>query len=205
MYVQIDIICQILLKLKVEVLIRCQCVCKEWRSTIQNPNFKLSYRGQRRVLAAAAEAEAEAESGSSLAFTSITNSSLRIKTLFQVSLDTTTFPPLYRWWSGVWCSCNGLVLFSVRKHILLWNPSTRCCIKVLDLPLLNNTIPMEVVSGLCYVSSTGDYKVVLLFRFGFDGGNVVVASLKNKEWQKVPFPYDAYSARDGVNFHNTLH
>nr|GLL31801.1 F-box/kelch-repeat protein At3g23880-like [Ipomoea trifida] len=193
MYVQIDIIRLILLKLKVKALIRFQCVCKEWRSIIQHPHFKLSYRGQRRrVLAAAA-------SSSSLTFESITDDSLRIKTLFQVSENRS-----YRWWSGVWCSCNGLVLFSVGKHILLWNPSTRCCTKVLELSCLSNTIPVNVASGLCYVSSTGDYKAVLLFRFGPDRP-AMVASLKNKEWRKVPFPFYANSARDGVNFHNTLH
>ncbi|XP_019182787.1 PREDICTED: F-box/kelch-repeat protein At3g23880-like [Ipomoea nil] len=199
MYVHIDIIRLILLKLKVEALIRCQCVCKEWRSIIQDPDFKLSYPGPRRVLAAA--------SGGTLTFTSITTSSLHTKTLFHVSENRSsldTFPPIYRWLSGVWCSCNGLVLFSVGKHILLWNPSTRCCTKVLELPHLSNTFPDDVVSGLCYLSSTGDYKAVLLFRFG---GNrtAMVASLKNKEWRKVPFPYDPYSARDGVNFHDTLH
>nr|GMD19447.1 F-box/kelch-repeat protein At3g23880-like [Ipomoea batatas] len=196
---QIDIIRLILLKLKVKALIRCQCVCKEWRSTIQDPDFQLSYRGSRRVLTAVA-------SRSGLTFTSITEC-LRIKTLFQVSENRSFLPllsSLPRWWTGVWCSCNGLVLFSVRKHIFLWNPSTHCCTKVLDLPLLNNTIPVDVVSGLCYVSSTGDYKAVLLFCRDFDR-NVMVASLKNKVWRKVSFPYLEYNSRIGVNFHNTLH
>nr|GMD13179.1 F-box/kelch-repeat protein At3g23880-like [Ipomoea batatas] len=210
MYLQIDVIRLILLHVEVEALIRFQCVCKEWRSTIQDPDFKLSYRGPRRVVAAAA-------SDSRLTFTSITTTSPgRIKTLFQVSenhsfLD--TFPPLVRLWSGVWCSCNGLVLFSVGKHILLWNPSTRCCTKVLELSLGNiNADRYVVFSGLCYVSSTGDYKVVLLLgsRWGdykavllfYNNGNAMVASLKNKDWRKVPFPY---KADYGVNFHNTLH
>nr|GMD08053.1 F-box/kelch-repeat protein At3g23880-like [Ipomoea batatas]GMD08054.1 F-box/kelch-repeat protein At3g23880-like [Ipomoea batatas]GMD19446.1 F-box/kelch-repeat protein At3g23880-like [Ipomoea batatas] len=213
MYIQIYIIRLILLKLKVKALIRCQCVCKEWRSIIQDPHFKLSYRGQRRVLAAAS-------SRSLLDVTSITNN--RIKTLFQVRGDAqldgnpsllNRFPPEYRWWTGVWCSCNGLVLFSVRKHIFLWNPSTHCCTKVLDLPLLKNKTPADVVSGLCYLSSTGDYKAVLLFSYsgynngiamvsGYNNGSAMVASLKNKDWRKVPFPY---KADYGVNFHNTLH
>ncbi|XP_019189895.1 PREDICTED: F-box/kelch-repeat protein At3g23880-like [Ipomoea nil] len=197
MYVQIDIIRLILLKLKVEALIRCQCVCKEWRSTIQHPNFKLSYRGERRVLGAKV-------STNTLTFTSITNSGFDIETLVQVNrsfLD--TFPPLYRWWSGVWCSCNGLVLFSAGKYILLWNPSTHCCTKVLEFRrcLGNPLIPgHNIVSGLCYVSSTRDYKAVLVFR----NRPALVASLKNKEWRNVPFPY-RLSAGDGVNFRNTPH
>nr|GMD14933.1 F-box/kelch-repeat protein At3g23880-like [Ipomoea batatas] len=200
MYVPIEIIRPILLKLKVKALIRCQCVCKEWLSIIQHPDFKLSYRGPRRVLAASS-------SRTLLDVTSISNSGLRIKTLFQVGGTASLLnrlPSLPRWWTGVWCSCNGLVLFSVRKHIFLWNPSTHCCTKVLDLPLLNNTIPVDVVSGLCYVSSTGDYKAVLLFCRDFDR-NVMVASLKNKVWRKVSFPYREYDSGIGVNFRNTLH
>nr|GLL31803.1 F-box/kelch-repeat protein At3g23880-like [Ipomoea trifida] len=203
MYLQIDVIRLILLHVEVEALIRFQCVCKEWRSTIQHPDFKLSYRGPRRVLAAAA-------SDSRLTFTSITTTSPgRIKTLFQVSenhsfLD--TFPRLVRLWSGVWCSCNGLVLFSVGKHILLWNPSTRRCTKVLELSLGNiNANRYVVFSGLCYVSSTGDYKAVLLLRSRCYAP-LWVASLKNKEWLKMQFPYLSHSSiDDGINFHNTLH
>ncbi|XP_031099658.1 F-box/kelch-repeat protein At3g23880-like [Ipomoea triloba] len=201
MYLQIDVIRLILLNVEVEALIRFQCVCKEWRSTIQHPDFKLSYRGPRRVLAAAA-------SDSKLTFTSITNNnSPRIKTLFQVSenhsfLD--TFRPLVRLWSGVWCSCNGLVLFSMGKHILLWNPSTRCCTKVLELSLRTDR-DRYVFSGLCYVSSTGDYKAVLLLGSRYYAP-LWVASLKNKEWLKMPFPYLPHSSiDDGINFRNTLH
>nr|GLL31800.1 F-box/kelch-repeat protein At3g23880-like [Ipomoea trifida] len=136
----------------------------------------------------------------SLDVTSITNTSLPIKTLLQLPENAS----LHHLWTGVWCSCNGLVLFSMGKHILLWNPSTRCCTKVLELPRLSRTFPDDVVSGLCYVSSSGDYKVVLLFCVGFDD-NVMVASLKNKEWRKVAYPYREYSSRMGVNFRNTLH
>nr|GMC91005.1 F-box/kelch-repeat protein At3g23880-like [Ipomoea batatas] len=186
-HIPIEMIRHILLKLKMKALIRCECVCKEWRSTIEDPDFKLSYRGGRRVLVAAA-------SGSTLSFTSITTDDTpRIKTLFQRRVLSEG-----DWWSGVWCCCNGLVLFSAGKHILLWNPSTRCCTKVLELQRLYAVL----ASGLCYVPSTGDYKAVLLLRYG----TVLVVSLKNKQWRKVPFPYHAISVTDGgVNFHNTLH
>ncbi|XP_031114143.1 F-box/kelch-repeat protein At3g23880-like [Ipomoea triloba] len=191
-HMPIEMIRHILFKLKMKALIRCECVCKEWRSTIEDPDFKLSYRGGRRLLVAAA-------SDRNLAFTSITTDGTpRIKTLFSEG----------DWRSGIWCSCNGLVLFSVRQHILLWNPSTRCCTKVLEICRLLNPYLWyrynEVsASGLCYVPSTGDYKAVLLFR---PDGTAMVASLRNKQWQKVSFPFHAMSVRDsGVNFRNTLH
>nr|GMD20378.1 F-box/kelch-repeat protein At3g23880-like [Ipomoea batatas] len=200
-HIPIEIIRCMLLKLNVKALIRCQSVCKEWRSIIQDdPDFKLSYRGPGRVVAAAA---CDGRS----AVTYITNT-LHIKTLFKATanssfLNTTTrFPPSNRWFSGVWCSCNGLVLFSVGKHILLWNPSTRCCAKVLELQRLLVWWVQVVVSGLCFVPSTGDYKAVVCL----SSDTVFVASLKNKDWHKVLFPYDAESITDcGVNFHNTLH
>ncbi|XP_031114162.1 F-box/kelch-repeat protein At3g23880-like [Ipomoea triloba] len=187
-HMPIEMIRHILFKLKMKALIRCECVCKEWRSTIEDPDFKLSYRGDRRLLVAAA-------SGINLAFTSITaDDTPRIKTLKG------------DWWSGVWCCCNGLVLFSAGKHILLWNPSTRCCTKVLELqslePSWGHRLDVVTASGLCYVPSTGDYKAVLLLR----NGTVLVASLRNKQWREVSFPYHANSVRDGgINFHNTLH
>ncbi|XP_019192326.1 PREDICTED: F-box/kelch-repeat protein At3g23880-like [Ipomoea nil] len=200
-HIPIEIIRQILLNLEVKAVIQCECVCKEWRSTIQDPDFKLSYRGWKRVMVV------PHGSRTSLAVTSITNTTTPlIETLFRQVIDTTTtttLPPLDLWWSGVWCSCNGLVLFSVGKHILLRNPSTRCCTKVIELPHFKSTYLCEdVLSGLCYVSSTGDYKAVLLIR---PHNTVMVASLKNKEWREVTFPYHAYLARDGVNFRNTLH
>ncbi|XP_019192404.1 PREDICTED: F-box/kelch-repeat protein At3g23880-like [Ipomoea nil] len=194
-HIPIEIVRNILLKLEMKAMIRCECVCKEWRSTIEDPDFKLSYRGGRRVVVAAA-------SDSGLAFTSISTDNIRIKTLLQRRGIREG-----GWWSGVWCSCNGLVLFSVGKHILLWNPSTRCCTKVLELPRLKPSMwhRHNVVSawGLCYVPSTGDYKAVLLLD---PEETVLVASLKNKVWRKVLFPYEVESVRDGgVNFHNTLH
>nr|GMD59330.1 F-box/kelch-repeat protein At3g23880-like [Ipomoea batatas] len=194
-HIPIDMIRYILLKLKMKALIRCECVCKEWRSTIEDPDFKLSYRGGRRLLVAAA-------SGRTLSFTSITaDDTPRSKTLFQRRVLSEC-----DWWSGVWCCCNGLVLFSAGKHILLWNPSTRCCTKVLELqslePFGGHRLEEVSASGLCYVPSTWDYKAVLLLRYG----TVLVVSLKNKQWRKVSFPYHAISGTDGgVNFRNTLH
>nr|GMD12983.1 F-box/kelch-repeat protein At3g23880-like [Ipomoea batatas] len=164
----------------------------------KDPDFKLSYRGGRRLLVAAA-------SGSTLSFASITTDDTpRIKTLFQRRVLSDG-----DWWSVVWCCCNGLVLFSVLQHILLWNPSTLCCTKVLELQCLEpsswwHRLDVVSASGLCYVPSTGDYKAVLLLRS--DNGTVLVASLKNKQWLQVLFPYHAISVRDGgANFHNTLH
>nr|GLL40693.1 F-box/kelch-repeat protein At3g23880-like [Ipomoea trifida] len=195
-HIPIEIIRQILLNLEVKAVIRFQSVCKEWRSTIQNPHFNLSYSGRKRVMVMAQS------SSSCLALTSITTTTTpHIETPFLK----TTFP-LNRRWSGVWCSCNGLVLFSVGKHILLWNPSTRCCAKVLELPRLNDLLP-DVVPGLCYISSTGDYKaVVLLPTYGTRHGTLMVASLKNKEWRQVAFPYRTPPFTEGgLNFRNTLH
>nr|GLL22360.1 F-box/kelch-repeat protein At3g23880-like [Ipomoea trifida] len=209
-HIPIEIIRCVLLKLGVKTVIRCKCICKEWRSIIQDPHFKLSYRGRRRVAAATC-----GYGNYRLAFTSITNA-LGIKTLFlnhiQAHSKPHGFPNQWRvlsdegyWWSGVWCCCNGLVLFSVLQHILLWNPSTRCCTKVLELQeLLHSGENHNVVSGLCYVPSTGDYKAVVCLLS--DTTTVLVASLKNKEWRKVLFPYEEEFIRDGgVNFRNTPH
>nr|GMD62412.1 F-box/kelch-repeat protein At3g23880-like [Ipomoea batatas] len=196
-HIPIEIIRQILLNLEVKAVIRFQSVCKEWLSTIQNPHFKLSYSGRKRVMVVAHS------SSSCLALTSITTTTTpHIETPFLK----TTFP-LNRRWSGVWCSCNGLVLFSVGKHINILNPLTKCSTKVLESPGPMGLKSLGALAGLCYDSRTRDYKVVLLLLCdSMRDGTAMVASLRNKQWQKVSFPFHAMSVRDsGVNFRNTLH
>lgn len=199
--IPIEIIRSILLKLQVKSMVRSQWVCKEWSSIIQDPDFKHSYRGHSGVVVASQEPGTR-----TLHVTSITNN-LRHEKYFQINLS-----PLKTSGGGggvirplVWCSCNGLVLFSVEEHILLCNPYTRCSTKVLELRILKDLDSGQVVSGLCYDSSARDYKAVLSIRHKSAGRFVIVTGLRNKEWRQVPFPYSLRSIRDGVDFHNTFH
>ncbi|XP_019176474.1 PREDICTED: putative F-box protein At3g10240 [Ipomoea nil] len=193
------IIRHILLQLSVKSVIRCKCVCKQWRSLIQDDSdFKLLYRGQRRVIILGPE---------------FTRFFVR-STSHDLRLQRHKWPfgegyPLIRASNKYFvrlCSCNGLVLLVTERNLLLWNPSTRCSTKVLELPYWGSR--RVILAGLCYDSCTRDYKVVLLLYCNFNNSLLVIsASLNHKEWRPVDFPYSFLpnSIRGGVNFRNTFH
>nr|GMD65065.1 F-box/kelch-repeat protein At3g23880-like [Ipomoea batatas] len=198
-----EIIPNILLQLPMKAVIRFQCVCKQWRSWIDGSDFKLSYRGHRRVIILSRESWNDFRD-----FVGSTSHDLRLQR--HKSPLREAFP----WTCGrvmdrvrVLCSCNGVVLLVVNRDILLWNPSTRCSTKVLewpDRPIRN----MHNLAGLCYDSCTRDYTAVLLFRYlGYYSGDPIVASasLNHKEWRQVQFPFHYNSAIGSVEFRNTFH
>lgn len=127
-YLPNEIISHILSKSQLKSLIRLQCVCKQWRSMIQDPDFKL-YRGQSRAVAVMQKPR-------KIGFTvAPITQNLRLEKQFQLK---SRFPIINRrsHWSGVSCSCNGLVravFGGIEEHIFVWNPATRCSTKVLEL------------------------------------------------------------------------
>ncbi|XP_019176477.1 PREDICTED: putative F-box protein At3g16210 [Ipomoea nil] len=196
------IIQHILLQLPVKFVIRCQCVCKRWRSLIQDDNFKLSYRGQGRLLILTHESRGRNYRNSRF-FVRSTGNDLRLqrhKWPFGEGYPLIRESNIY----GVkLCYCNGLVLVVAERDLLWWNPSTRCSTKVLEGPYAE---PRSVIlAGLCFNSCTRDYKAVLLLSRGFGQSLVISASLTHKEWRPVEFPYCSDAIRDGVNFRNTFH
>ncbi|XP_019188161.1 PREDICTED: F-box/kelch-repeat protein At3g23880-like [Ipomoea nil] len=215
-----EIIRLILLQLPVKSVIRCQCVCKQWRSLIDDSDFKFSYRGQRRVIFLSIESISKDRDRR---WRPISRFLVR-STSHDLRLRRHKWPfgnvyPFIRASMGndlcVLCSCNGFVLLQVaKKDIWLWNPSTKCSTKVLELPYPEKLNPIIIEAGLCYDSCTRDYKVVLLLRrhlirLGHDFGDrfVISASLNHKEWQPMHFPcnLDSVLKGDSVEFRNTFH
>ncbi|KAM7485658.1 hypothetical protein LguiA_001667 [Lonicera macranthoides] len=87
--------------------------------------------------------------------------------------------------------CNGFVLIGRGRTILLWNPSTRVLKEVLRHEnLLHCYRKMYAMTGLCYDSSTNDYKVILRF-VGLLGKPFEFSSLQKRCWTKVD--NDVYS------------
>lgn len=101
-------------------------------------------------------------------------------------------------------SCNGLVIIGVGESLFLFNPMTRCLVKVLALKCL---IPScNIVAGLCYDASTNDYKVVIRFTHRFGRGKVVVvASLKTKRCVQINFPFHVASTKAGPVVNGRMH
>ncbi|OIT35023.1 hypothetical protein A4A49_51166 [Nicotiana attenuata] len=92
-------------------------------------------------------------------------------------------------------SCHGLILVNINEHIYLWNPATRFCTKVLELDRLDEC-GYCTHGGLCFDSSKNVYKVVLIMHHqtpDYGGEFVIVASLKDKIWKRVKFPYNIRS------------
>nr|GME06917.1 F-box/kelch-repeat protein At3g23880-like [Ipomoea batatas] len=205
-----DIIRLILLQLPVKCLIRCQCVCKQWHSLIDNSDFKFSYRGQLRMILLPTEFASKGRWGVSRFVVRSTSHDLRLR---RHKWPFGEESPLIRENNlRVLCSCNGFVLLLLvgTKEIWLWNPSTKCSTKVLESPYPEEFNPV-FLGGLCYDSCTRDYKVVLSLRpirhdpFEFGYPFLISASFNHKKWQRVQFPCNSDSVRAGLEFRNTFH
>nr|GLL33368.1 F-box/kelch-repeat protein At3g23880-like [Ipomoea trifida] len=204
-----EIILHILLQLPMKAVIRCQCVCKQWRSLIDDSDFKLSYRGERRVIFLSLGSKSQDYNWNSKFLVRSTSHDSCLQ-MHELPFGEAAYP-LIRASDGEYpvrslCSCNGFVLLMAVRDIFLWNPSTRCLMKVLEYPYPYLEVRV-ILGGLCYDSCTRDYKVVLsidprrLFGIPF----VISASLHHKEWRLVHFPYNLNSARGSVEFRNTFH
>lgn len=107
-------------------------------------------------------------------------------------------------------SCKGFLLIKHDVDLYLWNPSIRQCTKVLSLPRKDKDVKYErrlIGSGLCYDSSTDDYKAVLAYKGDctyYNGykGITVVASLKSRRWTTFCLPYKLNS---GATVNDRLH
>nr|GLL40703.1 F-box/kelch-repeat protein At3g23880-like [Ipomoea trifida] len=186
-----DIIRHILLQLPMKFVIRCLCVCKQWRSLIEDSDFKLSYRGQRRVVFFSYEYSTRQDSRFIVKSTS---HDLRLQT--------------HKWpFEGAYplCSCNGFVLLVAKRQIWLWNPSTRCLTKVFKSPYQEKSRDITG-AGLCYDSYTRDYKAVLLLHHSISGYPFLISvSFNHKEWRPVQAPCNLDSIRGGIEFRNTFY
>ncbi|XP_031116708.1 putative F-box protein At1g47790 [Ipomoea triloba] len=198
-----EIIPHILLQLPVKAVIRCQCVCKQWRSLIDDSDFKLSYSGQRRVIILSLDSKSQDYNWNSRFLG------------HELPFGEAAYPLINRasdkYPVSSLCSCNGFVLLMAERDILLWNPSTRCLTKVLESPYPEES-NLVLLGGLCYDSCTRDYKAVLSIRsligpLDREFGNpfVISTSLNHEEWPPVQFPYNFNSANGNLEFRNTFY
>nr|GLL40692.1 F-box/kelch-repeat protein At3g23880-like [Ipomoea trifida] len=210
--IPLEIIRLILLQLPVKCVIRCQCVCKQWRSLIDDSDFKLSYRGQQRMILLSNESKSKDRPSISRFLVRSTSHDLRLRRhKWPFGEESPLIRARFETSLRVLCSCHGLVLLLVaNKDIWLWNPSTKCSTKFLPTPHSKDAF---IVGGLCYDSCTRDYKVVLKIcpripgvdPFDYSNPFLMSASFNHKEWRPVRFPYNLDSVRDGIEFRNTFY
>nr|GME17761.1 F-box/kelch-repeat protein At3g23880-like [Ipomoea batatas] len=201
-----EIIRLILLQLPMKSVLRCMCVCKQWHSLINDSDFKLSYRGERRVIFLSLGSESQDYNWNSKFLVRSTSHDSRLQR-HELPFGEADYPLIRasdEYPVRSLCSCNGFVLLmAVRdRDIFLWNPSTRCLRKVLEFPYPEVLV---ILGGLCYDSCTKDYKVVLSIGPGLVFGVFISASFKHKKWRQVQFPCNSKSVRAGLEFRNTFH
>ncbi|CAL5370614.1 unnamed protein product [Camellia sinensis] len=186
-----EIVVDILSRLPLKSVVRSMCVCKGWRSSMEGYTKSLT---RQKVVALT-------HSKTGLSFQSIdqqgyiksvrkpwkkigSNSSIRI--------------------DG---SCNGLLLLEIDEDLLLWNPLTGYSKKVLAYEPLRDE-EYRVVSGLCFDSSSNEYKVVMALSHSspdYGGEFVVVGSFRNKTWTRVSFSFCASDVHSGPVLNENLH
>ncbi|GFY94165.1 hypothetical protein Acr_09g0006110 [Actinidia rufa] len=105
-------------------------------------------------------------------------------------------------------SCNGLLLLQIDNDLFLWNPLTSFFKKGLSCNLLWEYGYDVVVGGLCYDSSTDEYKAVMAFSekiLHFGDQFVIVGSFKIRNWLMIDFPYRVSTVNSGPVVNGYLH
>ncbi|PHT96821.1 hypothetical protein BC332_34251 [Capsicum chinense] len=175
-----EILLNILTRLPVKSLLRFKSVSKPWNVMISSNEFKKSHRDQSKALG---REKLLLQSRNVFEFRDLESSLLDF-------MENQQFPLKKFQRAEVWCLCDGLVLLRnprAYKNYVLWNPSTReyRAISCPDNHLNYNEEPRRVrACGLCYDSSVGDYKVILIYDLFY-----AVYSLIRDSWTtKTSFP-----------------
>lgn len=107
----------------------------------------------------------------------------------------------------IYGSCNGLLLLNIDYDLFLWNPVALYFKKVLSYNPLA-IVGFRVVSGLCYDSSTNEYKALIALSHespSYGCERAVVGSFKSKNWRRIRFPYKVYMVKSGPVVNERLH
>ncbi|XP_058211813.1 F-box protein At4g22390-like [Rhododendron vialii] len=208
-HIPYDIILYILSRTPVKSLLRFRCVSKSWCALISDPKFNLSIQ-QRKIVAM------RKHDGSFPACLIDDEASV---TELPEPEPLTDLKPLMdsipvmdgrlRCVVTIRGSCNGLLLLNVWEDLFLWNPLTGCNRKVISHQRLSRRYPYKTVSGLCYDSSTDDYKAVLAVADLWDRTSldkvVMAGSFKNRVWTEIPFPKNMGIVQSGTTVNERLH
>ncbi|XP_059285701.1 F-box/kelch-repeat protein At3g23880-like [Lycium ferocissimum] len=194
----------ILSNLPVKSLLRFKCISKQWGSWISCPKFQLSNQSQSGVIVDVLFCYKAPCSTTG----KMNKRSIRFINQ-QLASEEFSYPPMKRGRKqdcGLLGSCHGLILINSDEHIYLWNPATRVCTKVLELDDLDEA-GYWTRGGLCFDSSKNVYKAVLIMYKNQDYSVefVIVASLEDKQWRQLEFPYDIPSMSEGITMLGRLH
>ncbi|XP_061345131.1 F-box/kelch-repeat protein At3g23880-like [Gastrolobium bilobum] len=157
-----DVIYEILLRLPVRSLLRCRCVCKQWKSMISDTHFAKLHLSMstvdptlthHRLLIPTRNGNGELGSCS-------------VKSIFNNPLTLSEDVDFTMRRNYQLCgSCNGLVCFihQSQTHARLWNPSTRLLSRKTPSMYVDGD-EIALFDGFGYDHVSDKYKVVLVFR-----------------------------------------
>lgn len=184
-----DLIHDILLQLPVKSLLRFKSVCKSWKSIITNHKFTIAHS---RLTMHNFSSFLMVRSDKTLFSLSISlnpyGNTTDIKGKFvglpsKLVLEDGFFYPLG--------SCQGLLCiyaFDNKKtrNIYLWNIATNIC-RCIKSPPIKPGYYRVLKCGFGFVSSTNDYKILLVIGYGSDSTRITihVYSLRNDEWREL--------------------
>ncbi|KAA8548570.1 hypothetical protein F0562_000163 [Nyssa sinensis] len=196
--IPVDIVSQILSRLPIKSLHRFKSVCKTWFSLLSDPKFCLSSERDGVVV---------------WSWSKFTQRSFSLHSMD----DNASVKELRTPWKeksssiSIWGSCNGFLLVLSGRDLFLWNPSTGYYRKMLAYHHFLISMPYRITTGLCYDSSTDDYKAVIGIAYPGgravdDGGIfVLVGSFKINVLRRIHFPYNTRSVHRGPVVNGQLH
>ncbi|KAL2944900.1 hypothetical protein RDABS01_033247 [Bienertia sinuspersici] len=179
-----DLILEILVRLPVKSLIRFKSVCKEWKPIITDPNFAKSQLNHSKTSKCMSSSFVIIRSDNSMFMLNLDLNNLAsrktedIKGKF-VPISPRFNPSLERQGYNILCSFKGILCVYVcdTENIFMWNPNTN---ESRLIPSPGGTLRMI---GFGYVSSTNDYKIVLVSWSTF----IKVYSFRENKWHKKDY------------------
>ncbi|XP_027118211.1 F-box/kelch-repeat protein At3g23880-like [Coffea arabica] len=185
-----QIIPDILSRLPVKSLCRFKCVSKSWQYLVSDPKFSLKTNVSRAIFWIETSP-----------FLHSVNPDLLGENILNPLSEISYRPNQNQVILG---SCKGFILFSYSTSIYLWNPSIRCCKKVLRLSLLRENYTV-VASGICFDEVSDDYKIVILLSLITGRRIILLASLRSQAWAEINHPHSMFSAKSGPVVNGNIH
>uniref|UniRef100_A0A2N9HUK0 F-box domain-containing protein n=1 Tax=Fagus sylvatica TaxID=28930 RepID=A0A2N9HUK0_FAGSY len=187
-----EIVTQILIRLPIKSIITSICVCKTWKSIIQNPTFISTHLHHSTTTNHLLLFTISSLSDQIYALHNDDDNDFTEHTRFDFLVDSFTINPRFR----VVATCNGLVclsddIFGHTNQFYLWNPCVR---KYVKLPYPNVTFDNRDESihtiGFGFDPKINDYKVVRMVSLWDDldckdRPKVEVYTLSTDEWRMV--------------------
>ncbi|KAL3726866.1 hypothetical protein ACJRO7_031723 [Eucalyptus globulus] len=187
-YIPEEIVVEILLRLPAKWLVRCKCVCKQWRSLISDRAFAKRHLQKLK--------EGDLIPSQRI----IMDGSIKpLKTVDYEALDgggmvvPHGIEPLRK--SRIVGSCNGLVCLIRPSNFVIYNPTTREFIEFSGSHFVDEAAlfraSYETFYGFGYDSQSDDYKIAVVVGdvVGVENCKVAIFSLKSSCWRMIEVPF----------------